>query len=592
MTIAKISLTSVYFFCLSAVFLVLMHLFLPNMGGVIAMPFEYLVWLGIFTIVLLAVLQALRAGVLVLPTLRLYVFGFAALLLASSVFNPILNPQLFAVEALRFVALIVLWLALHQFPLEERDRERILFLIFASGAIEAVIGMLQFHGIPTAIPLLPPTAAQAGNIWGVFQQKNLYASWMALSLVVSLHLVTTETFRALRPFVRAAFFASIGLMAAGMMLATSRTGLLGLIAGAVVLLAARFSHYRQSWRPVLVWGAVLLAGVAYGVVPVGSERTLETYQATMLKGKESSNALRLLMYETSFEMFREQPLVGLGFANFAALYPYYQTDVIEAEPHNRRAVSSDVISHPHNEALKILVEGGLTGLAAMLVLAWGFIRLLWRLPREQAGVYAALLAPVGLHILTEFPLQLSVVHSLGFVLLVHLVTAHFTEWKSLPRARVVTAAGMVVAGVLYLGLAGYTLRTFYDYMNYTIFHLKYSKKKVVSLANLEPAVRNWYLRNWAEPTYMTSLAQEVIGNVAGNEKFIKHYLRWSQQEKQRFPTWAVFVTEARMWKALWDQDPKLLYLKQANEVVIQGLRLYPNSTELLALQRELPAEIE
>lgn len=589
MTIAKISLTSVYFFCLSAIFLVLMHLFLPNMGGVMAMPFEYLVWLGIFTIVLLAVFQALRAGVLVLPTFRLYVFGFTALLLASSAFNPILNPQLFAVEALRFVALIVLWLALHQFPLEEKGRERILWLIFVSGAIEAVIGMLQFHGIPTAIPLLPPTAAQAGNIWGVFQQKNLYASWMALTLVVSLHLVATETFRALRPFARAAFLASVGLMAAGLMLAVSRTGLLGLAVGTAILLAARFSHYRQSKRSVLVWGAVLLAGLAYGVAPVGGERTLETYQVTMLKDKESSNVRRLLMYETSFEMFTEQPLVGHGFANFAALYPYYQADVIETQPRYRSVVDSSFTSHPHNEALKILVEGGLTGLAAMLILAWGFARLLWRLPREQAGVCVALLAPMGLHVLTEFPLQLSVVHSLGFVLLVHLATAHFTERKPLPRARAATAAGMAVAGVLYLGLAGYTLRTFYGYMNYTIFHIKYSEKKIVSFANLEPAVNNWYLRNWAEPTYMVSRVLAYAGDVAGNEKFIMHYLRWSQQEKQRFPTWAVFGSEARMWKALWDQDPKPLYLKLANEVVTQGLRLYPDDKELLKLKQELPS---
>ena len=585
--ISETRLRTAYFFCLAAILLVFMHLFLPNMGGTMAMPFEYLVWLGIFTIILLAVFQALRAGELVLPTFRLYVFGFAALLLASSVFNPILNPQLFAIEALRFVALIVLWLALHQFPLEGRDRERLLLLIFASGAIEAVIGMLQFHGIPTVIPLLPPTAAQAGSIWGVFQQKNLYASWMALALVVSLHLVTTETFRALRPFARAAFLASVGLMAAGLMLAASRTGLLGFAAGAVVLLAARFSHYRQARRYVLAWGAVLLAGVAYGVAPVGGERTLETYQATMLKDKESSNVRRLLMYETSFEMFKDKPLVGHGFANFAALYAYYQADVIEAQPHYRPVVDSGFTSHPHNEALKILVEGGLMGLAAMLILAWGFARLLWRLPREQAGVGVALLAPIGLHILTEFPLQLSAVHSLGFVLLCYLVTAHFTERKSLPRARVVTAAGMAVAGLLYLGLAGYTLRTFYDYMNYTIFHIKISEKKIVSFANLEPAVDNGYLRNWAEPEYMMSQALAAIPDIAGNGKFIKHYLRWSQQEKRRHPTAVVFNTEVEVWKALWNNDPRPAYRKLALLAVDQGLHLYPNDAALLSHKEEL-----
>ena len=304
--ISETRLRTAYFFCLAAILLVFMHLFLPNMGGTMAMPFEYLVWLGIFTIILLAVFQALRAGELVLPTFRLYVFGFAALLLASSVFNPILNPQLFAIEALRFVALIVLWLALHQFPLEGRDRERLLLLIFASGAIEAVIGMLQFHGIPTVIPLLPPPPPRREASGGVSAEEPLCVVDGAGAGRVAApghdrNLPGAATVRARRVF-RFRRPDGRGSDAGGVEngIARLRRGRGRAAGGAIFPLPA--GKAVTCWRGAPccwpAWRTVSRRSAANGRWRRIRRRCSRT--------RESSNVRRLLMYETSFEMFKEQ----------------------------------------------------------------------------------------------------------------------------------------------------------------------------------------------------------------------------------------------------------------------------------------------
>ncbi|MBI5212332.1 MAG: hypothetical protein HY957_03040, partial [Nitrospirae bacterium] len=116
---------------------------------------EYIIWLGIGAIILIGALNALLKRRIIESPLKIYIFLFAALLLSSSIFNPIKNMDLFITNSARLVAGILLWLALLQFDLTPKEKISILFLIFVSAVIESIIGTMQFFGLYRYIPITP-----------------------------------------------------------------------------------------------------------------------------------------------------------------------------------------------------------------------------------------------------------------------------------------------------------------------------------------------------------------------------------------------------------------------------------------------------
>jgi hypothetical protein len=90
---------------------------MPNIGGVVAHPREYLIWLGIGTIIFIGILNAVSKRRIIESPFKIYILLFAVLLLSSSIFNPIKNMDMFVISSARLMAGVLLYLALLQFDL-------------------------------------------------------------------------------------------------------------------------------------------------------------------------------------------------------------------------------------------------------------------------------------------------------------------------------------------------------------------------------------------------------------------------------------------------------------------------------------------
>jgi O-antigen ligase len=151
-----------------------------------------------------------------------------------------------------------------------------------------------------------------------------------------------------------------GIVGLALILTFSTGGWLGALAGGLVVIAA-LSHRRLAVR---VGGAaglllVLVSGLAIaGILP---ER---------LNPLRQTGGFRLDLWQSSLEMIRDHPLLGVGLDNFAYLYQQvYLREGAAAEPN---------LSHPHNWLLHIWLELGLLGLIAF---AWLLVRF-WRNARQ------------------------------------------------------------------------------------------------------------------------------------------------------------------------------------------------------------------
>ncbi len=567
-----------------------MHIFLPNIGGVLAQQREYIIWLAIGTIILIGILNALIKRRLIESPLRIYVFLFAALLLSSIIFNPVKNMDLFIVSSARLVAGILLWLALLQFDLTPKEKISILFLIFVSAVIESVIGIMQFFGLYRYIPITP--APDVGMAGGAFQQKNLFASWTATGLILSLYLITTNRFKRYYSKEKTLFWVCVALLSLSLIIASSRAGLLGATIAMMIIFPARRRQYSAVRKNLTIWLMVFLIGTAGGFYLLAIKDRLGIEKLTVKQIEwfsdtgQTSYAERILMYKTSIEMFKEKPLVGQGFSNFGSLYMYYQGKVKKADP-QYKDVGHSYTSHPHNELFLMLSESGIAGIIGVLILLYGFIRLIMKYGKERAGLYIALLIPLLVHMLVEYPLHLSTAHYLAFIILLYLSTSHFLKASELKLSQTASKVLVILLSCAYITFAAYTIKTFVAYNQLVIWYIDNTEGRKGGMENIMPAVKNLYLRNWAKPMYMFVKTEEAVKDIEKNKDFLGDFAKWSGAEKRRLPVLPAFQYDALVLLNLGIHDGRYEYFDEAMRTVEEGLLLYPDAEYLKELKPKI-----
>ena len=561
-----------FFWSLALIYLILSHVFIPNLGGTMLHPREYFIWILINLILLFAVFRVVKEGEVRFPPGRVSLLVFILLSISSAFFNPLLNKEAFLISSLHLFAIYFVWMALNQFDMTKGLKDRILALILASAVIEALIGLLQFLGWFRFLPVTPLEGE--GFVWGVFQQKNLFGSFIATGLVISLYFASSPLVRksALLPL----FLLSSGLLGLGIVFSNSRTAWVGFILGSLILLVSRFRIYRSVKKPSVLWAFSVFSGIALGIQLYGGS---EDFKRSLVE-RESSNAQRILMLKTSWEMFKERPLTGHGFGNFESLYMRYQANVLEREKEYSRFVQG-FVSHPHNEIANIAVQSGVIGLFGLGIVVFSFLRMIYKLGREKGGLYAGLLSPLIFHTLVEYPLELSVVHYFTFILFLAFVSSHLVEVKRVSFSPQVRKYTLLTSSVLFLFVSAYFLITFRDYMRMVLFVVELEKGRLRPEL-MEGAVRNLYLKNWAVPILMFSRAKDAIER--RDTKFLREFAVWVEREKVRRPHPNVFIFGSLALAVLGEEYKDLSLMDESMKLVEEGLRMYPNSRELAKLK--------
>lgn len=271
-------------------------------------------------------------------------------------------------------------------------------------------------------------------------------------------------------------------------------------------------------------------------------------------------------------MFSDRPFTGQGFGNFESLYMYFQADVIKKEE-SLKKFAGGFVSHPHNEVAFIVAQSGMLGLAGLLIVLTSFLRLFLKMGLQKTGLYMALFSPFVVHMMVEYPLDLSLVHYVTFVLLVALMTSHFAVRKSLRIGRTVRTSVISVSVVLCLAFSLWMIKTLGEYMDMVDF-VRNEKMGKLKPEKLEGPSKNLYLRNWAKPMYMIAKANKAIRT--NDIKFLTEFIPWAEMEKIRRPVKEVFYVQALALTKLAQQkeDPRLLDM--AMKVAQEGSELYPN----------------
>lgn len=246
---------------------------------------------------------------------------------------------------------------------EPRAAGRFLLGLALAATVAAAMGLLQ-------VGLCPPSDAPLAEPRWLYHRctraRGFFSIYMTLAGVLSLVLLVTLPRLLLGGVELGRLAVPWPLMLGGLVATYTRGAWIGLGAGVLVLAA---TVRRGRW--LLVAGLIVLAGGA-AVAP----HELRHRVLSMADPEEAGVRERVYMWRSGLLMWRERPVLGIGPGGVKREYPRY------ALP---EAVKQRT-SHVHSTPLQILVERGVLGLAAWLLIWAAFftrcLRLLRRLPGE------------------------------------------------------------------------------------------------------------------------------------------------------------------------------------------------------------------
>lgn len=390
-------------------------LLLPNMGGSnMKLPQNIISWGGMAVFVA-AIWLTLPAG----KTIRLTLASRWILLSIAIIGIPLLftSPQWSGLAWMRWLGLLggwIFYLSLLQYREKPSQRYWLYYTLLAATVVQALIALLQFT-MQEAVPAWFDYPQSGGRPFGVFQQVNVLASFIATGLALAIMLLLLPGFSLMCSKRERCRQFSLGLVLmvfpALLVWLQSRVGWLG---GVISCASLLFMGAKTAPRKTVIAASLMVAGVGLAIIFQQNGYVTDVAHT-------GSNHARMAILRTTLDMIAEKPWFGWGYGSFEYHFQHYRL------AQGLSTLGLGVVSHPHNEILLWGVEGGIVAFISLSLMAYVGITLLWRAWRPtrlvsqhqtnlNRGLSCALL-PILLHTQTEFPFGLSSAHWAIFLLL-------------------------------------------------------------------------------------------------------------------------------------------------------------------------------
>ena len=455
-----------------------MHFYIPNMGGSgLSLPQNIIAWMIILLSSLFVVIFSCRY--------RQWRVNYVVILflLAAILFTlPLMwTPRYSYVAALPRIAgiwgALLFSLVLWQIPLSRHDKHIMLLFIAVSTVAEAMLSLFQWWFSSPARELMEYNYSHLHGVpYGIFQQKNLLASFLAVGygltvwyaytrrrllssgllcvvqFCVLFPLFLTQSrvgmFSALVVLYLLSLFAPLLRSADALRVNRVRLPLFSMLMMLLLVGLAMFANFKAASGGSLYKTLsllLMLSGMVWCIICSRHQRavwhrqgmifatflfsasifwlTIQTVDAQ--NGSASfvhadSSLERINILRGTAWLIGRHPWAGVGLGQFEHAYPQAMQAL---------GIKTSYVQYPHNEIFYVWSEGGILALAGLLFAFIGlFLPALRAMfhpgnnPDKNGFIFACTICmvPVCMHMLLEYPLYQSVTHLLVLLLLARL----------------------------------------------------------------------------------------------------------------------------------------------------------------------------
>ncbi|MDV6253620.1 PglL family O-oligosaccharyltransferase [Vibrio sp. EA2] len=509
----QVPLNRKFLLSLAVLFVLAMHFFMPNPGGSgLALSFNATSWIA-FSFALgigcyqLARNQAVRYSKL---TIGLFI---SVIIMTIPVFYPNANSHLASNKLIGLWSGLLFFVVLQQFHFSNKHRQRILWFIVLAVVIEAILGLTQYLYLTPGNPFGYNTIAN--RPYGIFQQPNVMASFLATGLVIASYLMARQPYKYDRKLSDIYLLYAVPVLTIPLIVAlASRTGWLASLFAVLLIIPYMYRYNTKRrfyhWVISLVTGLLLSVVVMHIAFPQGNGLAAE---------KVNMESARAYTFPQTLDMVIEKPFTGYGYGKFESEYMLYTARQHALNENYPAGLPG--MDHPHNELLYWGVEGGLLPVLAIFL---AIALVLHRIYQAKRGTRLALLAlfiPIVLHSQLEYPFYHSLVHWVIFIILLYWVDQRVARYRQVGFTKITKSL---------LRIVSLTLPAVFTFYMVSALHTNYILTKFETTRPTNPDILNqvsnpvvWKDRfDW--DVYSTFLN---IGLHKQDPSLIQPYIDWS-----------------------------------------------------------------
>ncbi|MGL6258556.1 PglL family O-oligosaccharyltransferase [Vibrio sp. WXL103] len=546
-----IPLNRPFIMALSAMFLLFMHVFMPNPGGSgLALIFNNTTWAGLSLAIGVGLYQ-----ISINHYLRYNKFTIGLLIACGLMTLPMLYSAAdISTVAPRILALWSGWVffvALQQFRLGNKHKQRILELIVIASVIEALIGYGQYFWLEPGNQF--GYNAVDNRPYGIFQQANVMASFLATGLVLSGYLLARKNNRYSTLLDTGLHYIAPLLLTPLLVVLASRTGWISSLVAVMMIMPYlwRFSTKRRA----LTWLAMVVIGTGLGFVASQHQHKTE-----FIAQKVTLTDVRQDIYSQAMDMMIEKPFTGWGYGRFESQYTLYTAR--QHQINHKYQPGLPAMDHPHNEILLWGIEGGIVPLLGLLLVA---LLTVARIRQAKPGTRLALLAlfvPILLHSQLEYPFYHSAIHWLVLIILLYWVDQRTSKLRHAHFSPLIKAGLRVSCLVVPLTTVTYMVSAMHT--NHVLTQFEQSSPKDPKILERISNPYAWTERyQWA--IYSTYFD---IGLQTGDHGYTQVYVNWSLDMIKRKPRPELYKNLILAYSAMGDE-------RKAKQVRTEAELLYP-----------------
>ena len=532
-----------------------------NVGGQgLNLPFNAAIWIPAVFIISTGLLLMVSSNRVVKPRFGLMMVLFPTGLVIGGFITGIDQPADWLLRLGAIVGGVLFWFSLIQFRLSTHQQTCLLTILCAGIGIIAIVGALQITP-PSILNSWLLSGGGYSKTLGVFQQPNVNASMMATGALLGIYLITLPAYSNLPRWAQAIAPLAITLCTFSLMCTGSRAGLIGALSGLVFMLIARAKHiYRRKITMVLL---TLTLGLGVGSGALVNNGLV--FAMSKIDRVQDGQDARTHIYRIAWETFEKAPLIGHGIGSFEHEFQMQRIPYYKEVPNY--IIDNERFSHPHNEILFWLIEGGLLALASILIAVVALLWQLCKLGHQRGLAYFALMTPILFHTQVELPFYISNLHWLVLLVLVAIAFMHGTKETKLPLS---DSAKLTVTA---LSLLGAPLMTMF------LVHTQVANAGLVNflktgsryVAYLGTTQNDLYFNDKAELLLMHRM---FFAQVERNEHDkIPLFIEWAKQYLNRTPDKSIYVelTKAYLYQGEW---------QNAIDIAQLGADIYPEDEPL------------